>query len=86
MNEALGGNEYQWIIIRFAVVPKGTPADRKAYLGAAVQAAMKDPELVAEYLRRASISIRSSLIRRVWKPISRPMPTPSANFIRRPAA
>jgi tripartite-type tricarboxylate transporter receptor subunit TctC len=51
MNEALGGNEYQWIIIRFAVVPKGTPADRKVYLGAAVQAAMKDPELVAEYLK-----------------------------------
>jgi len=49
MNEALGGNEYQWIIIRFAVVPKGTPADRKAYLGAAVQAAMKDQELIAEY-------------------------------------
>ena len=49
INEALGGNEYQWIIIRFAVVPKGTPADRKAYLGAAVQAAMKDPELIAEY-------------------------------------
>jgi tripartite-type tricarboxylate transporter receptor subunit TctC len=49
MNEALGGNEYQWIIIRFAVVPKGTAADRKAYLGAAVRAAMKDPELIAEY-------------------------------------
>ncbi len=43
LNEALGGNEYLWIIIRFAVVPKGTPADRKAYLGAAVQAAMKGP-------------------------------------------
>jgi tripartite-type tricarboxylate transporter receptor subunit TctC len=51
MNEALGGNEYQWIIIRFAVVPKGTPADRKAYLGAAINAAMRDPELVAEYLK-----------------------------------
>jgi tripartite-type tricarboxylate transporter receptor subunit TctC len=51
MNEALGGNEYQWIIIRFAVVPKGTPADRKAYLAAAIQTAMKDPELVAEYLK-----------------------------------
>jgi len=50
MNEALGGNEYQWIIIRFAVVPKGTPADRKAYLGAAINAAMRDPELVAEVL------------------------------------
>ena len=51
MNEALGGKEYQWIIIRFAVVPKGTPADRKAYLAAAIQTAMRDPELVAEYLK-----------------------------------
>ena len=49
LNEALGGNEYQWIIIRYAVTPKGTPADRKAYLGGQVQTAMKDPELVAEY-------------------------------------
>jgi tripartite-type tricarboxylate transporter receptor subunit TctC len=48
-NEALGGNEYVWQVIRFAVVPKGTPADRKAYLGAAIRAAMKDPELIAEY-------------------------------------
>ena len=44
-----GGNEYLWQVIRFAVVPKGTPADRKAYLGAAIRAAMKDPELIAEY-------------------------------------
>jgi tripartite-type tricarboxylate transporter receptor subunit TctC len=48
-NEALGGNEYLWQVIRFVVVPKGTPADRKAYLAAAIQAAMKDPELVEEY-------------------------------------
>lgn len=48
-NEALGGKEYIWQVIRFAVVPKGTPADRKAWLGAAVRAAMKDPELIAEY-------------------------------------
>ena len=48
-NEALGGNEYLWQVIRFAVVPKGTPADRKAYLGAAIRAAMNDPELIAEY-------------------------------------
>src|SRR5262249_38710411 len=41
MNEALGGNEYQWFVIRFAVVPKGTPEDRKAYLGTAIRAAMK---------------------------------------------
>ncbi len=48
-NEALGGKEYLWQVIRFAVVPKGTPADRKAYLGAAIRTAMKDPELIAEY-------------------------------------
>lgn len=50
-NEALGGNEYLWQVIRFAVVPKGTPADRKAYLDAAIRTAMKDPELIAEYLK-----------------------------------
>jgi tripartite-type tricarboxylate transporter receptor subunit TctC len=51
-NETFGGNEYLWQVIRFAVVPKGTPADRKAYLGAQVQAAMNDPELVAEYQKQ----------------------------------
>ncbi len=48
-NEALGAKEYLWQVIRFAVVPKGTPPERKAYLGAAIRAAMNDPELVAEY-------------------------------------
>ena len=48
-NETLGANDYLWQVIRFAVVPKGTPADRKAYLGAAIHTAMKDPELIAEY-------------------------------------
>jgi tripartite-type tricarboxylate transporter receptor subunit TctC len=48
-NEALGGQEYLWQVIRFAVVPKNTPADRKAYLAAAIQTAMKDPELIEEY-------------------------------------
>jgi putative tricarboxylic transport membrane protein len=48
-NEALGGDAYTWQVIRFVVVPKATPVDRKAYLGAAVRAAMHDPELVEEY-------------------------------------
>jgi len=48
-NETFGGSDYLWQVIRYAIVPKGTPADRKAYLAAAVQIAMKDPELVAEY-------------------------------------
>lgn len=54
MNEALGGKGYEWVLIRFAVVPKGTSADRKAYLGAAIHAAMQDPELIAEY-RKAGV-------------------------------
>src|SRR3954471_21854653 len=48
-NEALGGDAYTWQVIRFVVVPKGTPADRKAYLGAGIKAAMQDSELIAEY-------------------------------------
>jgi tripartite-type tricarboxylate transporter receptor subunit TctC len=51
-NETLGGNEYLWQVVRYAVVPRGTPADRKAYLGAQVQTAMKDPELIAEYKKQ----------------------------------
>jgi tripartite-type tricarboxylate transporter receptor subunit TctC len=48
MNEALGGNEYVWTLIRFVVVPKQTPPDRKA---AAVQTAVKDPELIAAFTK-----------------------------------
>lgn len=48
-NELYGTNDIVWNIIRFAVVPKATPADRKAYLAAGLQVTMKDPELVAEY-------------------------------------
>lgn len=48
-NELLGGKDYVWTLIRFVVVPKGTPADRKAYLTAGIAAAMKDEELLAEY-------------------------------------
>lgn len=59
-NEVLGGNDYVWIVIRFVVVPKGVPADRKAYLAAGVQAAMKDPELIAEY-RKAGVYFDSNL-------------------------
>lgn len=48
-NEAFGSKDYLWNVIRFVVVPKGTPADRKAYLAATIKAAMSDPELLAEY-------------------------------------
>jgi tripartite-type tricarboxylate transporter receptor subunit TctC len=48
-NDLLGGKDYVWTLVRFVVVPKGTPADRKAYLAAGVRAAMQDPELISEY-------------------------------------
>lgn len=53
-NEVLGGSEYVWSVIRFVVAPKGVQAERKAYLAAGVQAAMKDPELIGEY-RKAGV-------------------------------
>ena len=59
-NELLGGNDYVWNVIRFVVAPKATPADRKAYLAATVQAAMADPELIAEY-RKAGVYFDSKL-------------------------
>lgn len=59
-NEALGGNEYVWNVIRFAVAPKNVAADRKAYLAAGVREAMKDPELIGEY-RKAGVYFDSRL-------------------------
>ena len=60
-NEALGGKDYVWAVVRFVVVPKGTPADRKAYLAAGVKAAMADQELVAEY-RKAGVYFDPALV------------------------
>jgi tripartite-type tricarboxylate transporter receptor subunit TctC len=60
-NEALGGKDYIWAVVRFVVVPKGTPADRKNYLAAGVKAAMNDSELVAEY-RKAGVYFDPALM------------------------
>jgi tripartite-type tricarboxylate transporter receptor subunit TctC len=48
-NEVVGASDYVWNVIRFAAMPKATPADRKAYVGAIIKAAMQDPELIEEY-------------------------------------
>lgn len=48
-NEIYNTNDIVWNIIRFAAVPKATPADRKAYLAAIVKAAVKQPGLIEEY-------------------------------------
>ena len=50
-NEALGGKDYSVAVIRFVVVPKAVPADRKAYLGAMVKAAMQEQSLRDEYTK-----------------------------------
>jgi tripartite-type tricarboxylate transporter receptor subunit TctC len=50
-NEIYNTNDIVWNIIRFAVVPKGTPADRKAYLAAIISTAVKDPELVQDFAK-----------------------------------
>ncbi|MEN5081700.1 tripartite tricarboxylate transporter substrate binding protein [Bosea sp. TWI1241] len=51
LNEQLGGKDYLWTLLRFVVVPKKTPADRKAYIGAMVKAAMQQKSLRDEYAK-----------------------------------
>ena len=53
-NEALGVNDMVWLAWRYAAVPRGTPADRKAYLEAALNAALNDPEIAPEYAKTGS--------------------------------
>ncbi|MBI2216744.1 MAG: tripartite tricarboxylate transporter substrate binding protein [Candidatus Rokubacteria bacterium] len=54
-NEVLGVKNMVWSAWRFAAVPRGVPADRKKYLEAALTAALRDPELQAEYRKTGSI-------------------------------
>jgi tripartite-type tricarboxylate transporter receptor subunit TctC len=53
-NEVLGTDDTVWDAFRFAAVPKGTPADRKAWLEAAFNAALSDPAIAAEYAELGS--------------------------------
>ncbi len=47
-NELLGADDIVWDAFRFVAVPKGLPADRKAWLEAAMTAAIADPNLAKE--------------------------------------
>ena len=49
LNESLGVNDIIWQATRWAALPKGVAADRRAYLVAALGAATRDPELQAEF-------------------------------------
>jgi putative tricarboxylic transport membrane protein len=54
-NEVLGTKNVVWLIVRWALVPKGVPADRRAYLAAALIAASRDPELQGEYRKMGAV-------------------------------
>lgn len=54
-NEALGVKHMVWSAWRFAAAPRGVPADRKRWLEAARDAALGDPELIAEYKKTGAI-------------------------------
>ena len=51
LNEGLDAKDYSWTLLRFVVVPKKAPADRKAYLAALVKAAMQEKSLREEYTK-----------------------------------
>ena len=55
LNETLNAKDVVWIASRWVAVPKGIPADRKAYLVAAFTAAARDPELQAEFKKLGTV-------------------------------
>lgn len=56
--EALGNDRILWSAWRYAAAPKGIPADRRTWLAAAINAALDDPELVAEYRKTGAVMDR----------------------------
>lgn len=55
LGELLGDKDVVWMATRWAAIPKGVPADRKAYLVAVFNAAAADPELQAEFKKLGAI-------------------------------
>lgn len=54
-NEALGTTDILWAAFRYVAAPKGLPADRRAWLVAALNAALDDQELQAEYKKTGAV-------------------------------
>jgi tripartite-type tricarboxylate transporter receptor subunit TctC len=48
-NEVMKREDILWSVGRYAGVPKGTPKDCMAYLSAAIDAALHDPDCIADY-------------------------------------
>ncbi len=49
IDEVLGTNGIQWSAWRFAALPKNTPADRRDYIGAVVQAVVADADAQRDF-------------------------------------
>jgi tripartite-type tricarboxylate transporter receptor subunit TctC len=48
-NEVMKRDDILWSVGRYAGVPKGTPKEYMAYLAAAIDAALHDPDCIADY-------------------------------------
>jgi tripartite-type tricarboxylate transporter receptor subunit TctC len=57
-NEALGTDKIIWEAWRYAAAPKGLPADRRAWLLAALNAALDDAEIDADYRKTGAVMDR----------------------------
>jgi tripartite-type tricarboxylate transporter receptor subunit TctC len=55
LNEVLGANDISWTTTRWVAIPKGVPADRKAYLTAVFSAVSADPEIQEEFKKLGSV-------------------------------
>jgi tripartite-type tricarboxylate transporter receptor subunit TctC len=55
LNELLGAKDVSYGAIRWVTLPRGVAADRKAWLVAAFQAAVRDPELQAEFRKLGTV-------------------------------
>lgn len=55
LNEVLGTSDVVWAATRWVALPKGVPADRKAYLAASFMAAARDPELQQEFRKLGAV-------------------------------
>lgn len=55
LNELLGASDVSYGAIRWVTLPRGVPADRKAWLVAAFQAAVRDAELQAEFRKLGTV-------------------------------
>jgi tripartite-type tricarboxylate transporter receptor subunit TctC len=55
LNESLGRTDVVWMTTRWVAVPKGVPAERKAFLAAGFTAAAQDPELQEEFRKLGAV-------------------------------